>query len=185
MQSKQWQWFMSYLMSSCPECSSWLTFSWPSVVRTRPQPPCHYQNWDGSFFSVFWSVMSTKEQIREQITWRFLKLSDCSSVLWRQWGSGEWEAWKGEEGCFLSDPDHFRKTPVVSGTIYYHLSSRKPPLRLSVGGGQSCQTAAGRKWRRQAGTPFIYGDDLTRRSIRRWRRSGSKSRERRRKDDRK
>lgn len=53
---------------------------------------------------------------------------------------------KREEGRFLSDPDHFRKTPVVSGTIYYHLSSRKPPhLRFSVGGGQSCQTAAGRK----------------------------------------
>lgn len=34
---------------------------------------------------------------------------------------------KGEEGRFLSDPDHFRKTPVVSRTIYYHLSSRKPP----------------------------------------------------------
>lgn len=39
---------------------------------------------------------------------------------------------KGEEGQFLSDPDHFRKTPAVSGTIYYHLSSRKPPSGLAV-----------------------------------------------------
>lgn len=36
----------------------------------------------------------------------------------------------GEEGRFLSDPDHFRKTPVVSRTIYYHLSSRKPPPQV-------------------------------------------------------
>lgn len=83
---------------------------------------------------------------------------------------------KGEEGWFLSDPDHFR-TPVVSRSIYYHLRSCKPPspkvwcwrwAELSDSCRQEAETTEG--------NAFIYGavkrGDLTR-SSRQWRRSGS------------
>lgn len=74
---------------------------------------------------------------------------------------------KGEEGLFLSDPDHFRKTPVVSRTIYYHLSSRKPPSGLVLEVGRAVrQLQAGSGDDRRERLLFMERGDLTRRRIR-------------------
>lgn len=126
---------------------------------------------------VIISVWFSEVSQHKALTWSLW----CAPIFWVA-DDGEkfkvWEVGKGRRGQSLSDPDHFRKTPVASWTIYYHLSSFNLPtlpLRFSAGGGQSRQTAAGRKWRRRVGTSFIYGAlSLTRRSARRRRWSGSK-----------
>lgn len=121
----------------------------------------------------FWDVHSSHLHLKTSRLNKTWPATCGADALMFHSGGGWMEVWhvgggKREEGWFLSDPDHFRGTPVVSRSIYYHLSSFTPLPEVWCWRWAELSDSCRQEAKTTDGNAFIYGavkrEDLTRRS---------------------